>query len=66
MRWNLKEDGCREVLNLWANLWSDEQKLHKWSCMRVSLYNKSKPNNYTESYGAMKKVILDALMYVLL
>ena len=49
MRWNLKEAGYGEHTNPWANLWSDEQKSHKRSCMRVSLHNKTKPNNYTES-----------------
>ena len=28
MRWNLKEAGCEEHTNSWANLWSDEQKSH--------------------------------------
>ena len=46
---NLKEAGCGEHTNPRANLWSDEQKSHKRSCMRVSLHNKMKPNNYTES-----------------
>ena len=50
MRWNLKEAGCGEHTNPWANLWSDEQKLHMRLCTRVSLQDKSKPNNYTESY----------------
>ena len=49
MRWNLKEAGCEEHTNSRANLWSDGQKSHIRSCMRVSLLNKSKPNNYTES-----------------
>ena len=33
-----------------ANLWSDEQKPHIRLRMRVRLRNKSKPDNYTESY----------------
>ena len=49
MRWNLKEAGCGEHTNPWANLWSDEQKPHMRLCMRVRLHNKSKPDNYTES-----------------
>ena len=49
MRWNLKEAGCEEHTNSRANLWSDEQKSHIRSCMRVRLPFKSKPNNYTES-----------------
>ena len=49
MRWNLKEAGCEEYTNSRANLWSDEQKSHIRSCMRVRLLDKSKPNNYTES-----------------
>ena len=48
MRRNLKEAGCGEPTNPWANLWSDEQKSHIRSCMRVRLRIKSKPNNYTE------------------
>ena len=28
-RWNLKEAGCGEHTNPWANLWSDEQKSHQ-------------------------------------
>ena len=28
MRRNLKEAGCEEHTNSWANLWSDEQKSH--------------------------------------
>ena len=39
-----------KILTLWANLWSDEQKSHKRSCMRGSLRHKTKPNSYTESY----------------
>ena len=50
MRWNLKEAGCGEPTNPRAKLWSDEQKPHKRPCMRVSLPNKMKPSNYTESY----------------
>ena len=50
MRWNLKEAGCGEPTNPRAKFWSDEQKSHKRLCMRVSLHNKMKPNNYTESY----------------
>ena len=49
VRWNLKEAGCEEHTNSWANLWSDEQKSHTRLCMRVRLPYKSKPNNYTES-----------------
>ena len=49
VRWNLKEAGCEEHTNSWANLWSDEQKSHMRLCMRVRLQVKSKPNNYTES-----------------
>ena len=45
----LKEAGCGEPTNPWANLWSDEQKAHRRLCMRVSLLNKIKPDNYTES-----------------
>jgi hypothetical protein len=50
-RWNLKEAGCREHTNLWANLWSDEQKSHIRFCLRVSLPYKVKPDSYTESGG---------------
>ena len=46
---NLKEAGCGEHTNPRANLWSDEQKSHMRSCMRVRLPTKLKPNNYTES-----------------
>jgi len=49
VRWNLKEAGCGEHTNPWANLWSDGQKSHKRLCMRVRLLHKSKPDNYTES-----------------
>ena len=49
MRWNLEEAGYGENTNLWANLWSDEQKSHIRLCTRVRLQFKSKPNNYTES-----------------
>ena len=49
VRWNLKEAGCEEHTNSWANRWSDEQKSHMRLCMRVRLHSKSKPNNYTES-----------------
>ena len=49
MRWNLKEAGCEEHTNSWANLWSDEQKSHIRLCMRIRLLIKSKSNNYTES-----------------
>ena len=49
MRWNLKEAGCGEHTNSWANLWSDEQKSHIRPCMRVRLPIKPKPSNYTES-----------------
>ena len=49
VRWNLKEAGCGEHTNPWANLWSDEQKSHIRSRTRVRLPPKSKPNNYTES-----------------
>ena len=48
VRWNLKEAGCGEHTNPWANLWSDEQKSHKRPCVRVRLQYKPKPNNYTE------------------
>ena len=37
-------------LTSWANLWLDEQKPHIRLRMRVRLYNKSKPGNYTELY----------------
>lgn len=46
---NLKEAGCGEHTNPWANLWSDEQKPHMRLCTRVRLHFKPKPNNYTES-----------------
>ena len=49
VRRNLKEAGCGEHTNPRANLWSDEQKSHKRSCMRARLHDKLKPNNYTES-----------------
>ena len=49
VRWNLKEAGCEEHTNSWANLWSDGQKSHIRLCMRVKLHIKLKPNNYTES-----------------
>ena len=49
VRWNLKEAGCGEHTNPWANLWSDGKKLHRRLCMRVRLPYKPKPNNYTES-----------------
>ena len=49
MRWNLKEAGCEEHTNSWANLWSDEQKSHIRLCMRVRLLYKLKPSSYTES-----------------
>lgn len=49
MRWNLKEAGCGEHTNPWANLWSDGQKSHNRLCMRVRLPYKLKPDNYTES-----------------
>ena len=49
MRRNLKEAGCEERTNSWANLRSDEQKPQMRLCMRVRLRPKSKPNNYTES-----------------
>ena len=48
-RWNLKEAGCGEPTNPRANLWSDEQKSHIRSSMRVRLQFKPKPNSYTES-----------------
>ena len=38
-----------EELPARANLWSDEQKSHMRSCMRVRLPATLKPNNYTES-----------------
>ena len=50
VRWNLKEAGCGEHTNPWANLWSDEQKSHIRLFMRVRLLTKLKPNNYTESW----------------
>ena len=50
VRWNLKEARCGEPTNPRAKLWFDEQKPHKRLCMRVSLPNKMKPSNYTESY----------------
>ena len=46
---NLKEAGCEEDTNSWANLRSDEQKSHMRLCMRIRLQSKSKSNNYTES-----------------
>ena len=46
---NLKEAGCGEPTNPWANLWSDEQKPHRRLYMRVSLPHKMKPDSYTES-----------------
>ena len=49
VRWNLKEAGCEEHTNSRANLWSNEQKPHMRSCMRVSLQPELKPNNYTET-----------------
>lgn len=49
MRRDLKEAGCEEHTNSWANLRSDVQKSHTRLCMRVRLLDKSKPNNYTES-----------------
>ena len=49
VRWNLKEAGCGEPTNPWANLWSDGQKPYRRLCMRVSLPSKIKPNSYTES-----------------
>lgn len=51
VRWNLEEAGCGEHTNPWANLWSDEQKSHRRSSMRVRLPYKLKPNSYTESCG---------------
>ena len=50
VRWNLKEAGCGEHTNPWANLWSDEQKPYMRLGMRVRLQSKLKPNNYTESF----------------
>ena len=50
-RWNLKEAGCGESTNPWANLWPDEQKSHMRLHARVRLPDKPKPNNYTESHG---------------
>ena len=35
MRWNLKEAGCEEHTNSWANLWSDGQKSHMRSFNRI-------------------------------
>ena len=49
VRWNLKEAGCGEQTNPWANLRSDGQKPHMRLCMRVRLLHKPKPDNYTES-----------------
>ena len=49
VRRNLKEDGCGEPTNPWANLWFDEQKSHIRLCMRVRLLYELKPDNYTES-----------------
>ena len=49
VRRNLREAGCEEHTNSWANLWSDEQKSHIRLCMRIRLLIKSKSNNYTES-----------------
>ena len=49
----VESEGSRmwgKILTSWANLWSDEQKLHIRLRMRVRLHNKSKPDNYTESY----------------
>ena len=46
---NLKEAGCEEHTNSWANLWSDGQESHMRSRMRIRLQHKSKSNNYTES-----------------
>ena len=46
---NLKEAGCEEYTNSWANLWSDEQKSHMRLCMRIRLQNKPKSDNYTQS-----------------
>ena len=46
---NLKEAGCEEHTNSWANLWSDGQKSHIRLCMRVRLHIKLKPNSYTDS-----------------
>ena len=48
----VESEGSRmwgKILTSWANLWSDEQKLHIRLRMRVRLHNKSKPDNYTES-----------------
>lgn len=45
---NLKEAGCEESSNSWANLRSDEQKSHMRLCMGVRLRYKLKPDNYTE------------------
>ena len=46
---NLKEAGCEEDTNAWANHWSDEKKSHMRLCMRIRLQSKSKSNNYTQS-----------------
>ena len=51
VRRNLKEAGCGENTNPWANLWSDEQKSHTRSFVRVRLLDKPKPDNCTESRG---------------
>ena len=49
VRWNLKEAGCGKPTSPRANLWSDGQKSHIRLYMRVSLLDKMKPDNYTES-----------------
>ena len=49
VRWNLKEARCGKLTNPRANLWSDGQKSHIRLYMRVSLQDKMKPDNYTES-----------------
>ena len=47
--WNLKDAGCGEPTNLQENRWSNELKLYKRLYMGISLHNKSRPDNYTES-----------------
>ena len=57
VRWNLKEAGCEEHTNSWANLWSDGQKSYMRLCMRVRLHAKSKPNNYTECLKIKRRIL---------
>ena len=49
VRWNLKEAGCGKPTNPRANLWYDGQKSHTRLHLRVSLQDKMKSNNYSES-----------------